>query len=207
MKYLYGINPWLSMWTKPRETIKSVINTEKQISIYFLSALFWFQIVLPIIFKVKYFDFLQIRSSSYLLIALSVVISFVIGFVWLYFMGFVLSIIGKFLDGEASKKQIRIALAWSYLPLSFVLVMWLILYVFSFDLFEWYLKSSSTFFIYLIIFIVNVWSFILMIQAFRQAQGFSLIKSIVYVFLSMLFLFVVFFLIYSSFLLYQNFGK
>src|SRR3989338_6201993 len=38
-----GVNPWISMWTKPRFTLRSIINVDPKYGIYLLASIYVLQ--------------------------------------------------------------------------------------------------------------------------------------------------------------------
>ena len=120
--------------------------------------------------------------------------------------GWILGFTGKWLEGKAPVPHLRAAFAWSKIPTSISLMMWIVLlaahpdYVFILDAI-----GPTSIFINLITWILGIWSFALLIQSVREVQSFSLGRAIINVviawILSMVFLFLVFSLLRYIYLL------
>ena len=181
MSQTVQINPWLSMWTEPRETIRSIVQTHPRYGVFWISASYVLQ---GIFFSMNYWSMgLSIPVDSLLVSAL--ILAPILAFFWIFYYGWLLSFIGKRLGGHAPNSHLRAALAWSRLPMAISLVMWFLLLISNPDyVFIQYAGGASALFILLIQMILEIWSFILFIQAVREVQGFSFLKSLANIFLS-----------------------
>lgn len=184
MSQVAGMNPWLTMWSQPRSTIRALIHNRPTYRIYFLSAIFALQ---SFFFYLNWWS-LGYSSSTYLLLTLGVVFSPLIGLVWLYFTSFVFYLTGRLLKGEAPALHLRTALAWSRVPTTLTLLMWLIL-IFT-DPETVFIQDAATgpssIFVNLITFILGLWSLVLLIQSLREIQHFSILRSILNILLAWL---------------------
>jgi signal peptidase I len=113
-------SPWITIWFSPRLTIERLVAARPG---YFV----WPLAILGTVASI-YNQISVIYSASFLSdwqLALSLLLfGAVVGIVWLYFYGFMLSWIGKLLGGRASALHMRAAFAWSTLPtiLGFALI-------------------------------------------------------------------------------------
>ncbi len=114
-------SPWLTVWFSPRRTVERLVATRPTYFVWPLAILgatasFYSQISV-------------IDSAGYLLnwqLALSLLLfGALVGTVWLYLSGFMLSWIGGLLGGRASALHMRTVFAWSALPtiLGFVIIL------------------------------------------------------------------------------------
>jgi signal peptidase I len=114
-------SPWLTVWFSPRRTVERLVATRPT---YFV----WPLAILGAIASF-YSQISVIDSAGYLLnwqLALSLLLfGALVGTVWLYLSGFMLSWIGGLLGGRASALHMRTVFAWSALPtiLGFVIIL------------------------------------------------------------------------------------
>ena len=114
-------SPWLTVWFSPRRTVERLVATRPT---YFV----WPLAILGAIASF-YSQISVIDSAGYLLnwqLALSLLLfGALVGTVWLYLSGFMLSWIGGLLGGRASALHMRTVFAWSTLPtiLGFVIIL------------------------------------------------------------------------------------
>ena len=114
-------SPWLTVWFSPRRTVERLVATRPT---YFV----WPLAILGAIASF-YSQISVIDSAGYLLnwqLALSLLLfGALVGIVWLYLSGFMLSWIGRLLGGRASALHMRTVFAWSTLPtiLGFVIIL------------------------------------------------------------------------------------
>ena len=186
-----GINPWLAMWTEPRQTIRAILQSNPRYGVYYLAAMYALQ---SFLYFANYWS-LGISYPFYSILIAGVVLCPFAGFITLYIEGWILRVTGGWLRGTASMVQLRAAFAWSKIPLSINLLMWFTLlmahpdYVFILDAI-----GPTSIFINCICLIAGVWSLVLLIQSIREAQSFSTGRAIVNVILAGLFSFVIFLL-------------
>lgn len=176
-----GLNPWVSMWNQPRSAIRAIAYRKPAYGVFYLSAIYALQCFF---FYANWWS-LGLTPLGPFYLGLGVMLSPFLGFVWLYVMGAILSLTGRLFRGRASMAHLRSAMAWSSIPYSIALLMWLILFsvgpepVFIHDY-----GMAPSIFVNLIGLIVGFWSFILLVQSVREVQSFSLIRSLLNVFLT-----------------------
>lgn len=170
-----GINPWATMWTSPRSTIRSIVNMNPKYGVFYLA---WIYALQSYLFLASYWSFgLSFSFATILLVGL--LFSPLFGWIWLYFTGWVLHFTGRWLGGKAPRPHLRTAVAWAKLPSSISLLMWLILMIAGTDFaFVNGVTGPSTLFINFILFILGIWSIVLLILSLREVQGFSLSRAL-----------------------------
>ena len=186
-----GINPWASMWTSPRSTIRSIVNVNPKYGVFYIA---WIYALHSYFFLASYWSFgLSFSFSSILLVGF--LFSPVIGLIWVYIAGWVLYFTGRCLGGHAPVAHLRTAAAWSKLPSSISLLMWVILMISSTDLvFINGVSGPSTLFIHFILLILGIWSLVLLILSVQEVQGFTLSRTILNIFFAWLVSWVITFL-------------
>ncbi len=189
-----GLNPWLSMWSHPREVIRALAFNKPTYGIYFLSIIYTLQLFF---FYANWWS-LGIHSHHTLYLTLGIVLSPLIALLWLYSTGALFCLLGKVFRGIASMQQLCCAIAWSALPYSFTLVMWLFLIFASpQDAFIQGFGPYSSIFTNFITLIAKIWSLALLTQSIREVQRFSLSVSILNVAIIWLFSWILFFLSFA----------
>ena len=165
-----NLNPWKSIWTRPRETIKVIVHNKLGYGNIYLASMYMLQ---SLLFYANWWS-LGLKFSSYSVLFLSILVSPLLGFTWLFFMSFIYSLTGRMLNGHAPAAHLRTVIAWAKIPTSINLLMWLVLtFLSSETVFIQDGGGPSSIFIYSIIFIVGIWSFILLLKGLAQVQKFS----------------------------------
>jgi signal peptidase I len=105
-------SPWLTVWLSPRRTIERLVAARPTYFVWLLAILGTFASL--------YSQSSVIYGVSYLLnwqLVLSILVfGALVGIVWLYLAGLMLSWIGRLLGGQASALHMRTVFAWSTLP-------------------------------------------------------------------------------------------
>ena len=170
-----GINPWASMWTSPRSTIRTIVNVNPRYGVFFLASIYALQTYL---FFASYWS-VGLSFPFYSILLVGIVLSPLIGWVWLYFSAWILHFTGQWLGGSAPMSHLRTAVAWSKIPSSVSLLMWLILMIAGADMvFVNGVSGPSSLFINFIAFILGIWTVVLLILSVREVQGFSLLRTL-----------------------------
>src|SRR3990172_2246146 len=129
------MNPWLNMWTQPRNTIRAILQTNPKYGIFYLAAIYALQ---NFFYFANYWS-VGISVRFYVILITGIILSPFIGLIWLYFSAWVLYFTGKWLKGKAPMLHLRTAVAWAKIPTSINLLMWFVLllahpdYVFILD--------------------------------------------------------------------------
>lgn len=191
-----GINPWFSMWIHPRKTIRTILQVNPKYGVFYLAAIY----SLSSFFYYSNYWSIGISVPFYYILVLGVILCPFIGFIWLYFTGWILYFTGKWLEGNAQMLELRAVVAWSKIPIAINLLIWFILmgvhprYVFILDA-----GGPSSLLINFIMIILGIWSYVLLIQSIREVQSFSVARSIINVILALFFSTLFIFILFSFF--------
>ena len=170
-----GINPWATMWTSPRSTIRNIVNVNPSYGVFYLA---WIYALQAYFFFASYWSF-GLSFSFFPILLAGLLLAPLMGWIWVYFTGWILHLTGRWLGGQASMSHLRAAAAWSKLPASISLAMWLILMITGRNfVFIHGVSGPSTLFIHFILFILSIWSFVLLILSVQEVQGFAILRSI-----------------------------
>jgi len=178
-----ALNPWISIWTKPRATIQQVIDTDPIRLVVLLAALQGISSTLDRASTRSLGD--KHELSTILLIA--VTIGPLAGLLSLYIGGALVRWTGKWIGGIGSSATVRAALAWSGVPLIWTLPIWIPeLLLFGDELFTSEtprMDSSGTLlFSYLgftlVELVIAIWTFVVLLKCVGQVQGFTAWKAL-----------------------------
>lgn len=177
------LNPWISIWTKPRETIQQIVSSNPTRMVLLLAAISGFSSAL---------DRASIRSlgdrlDMPMIFAIAAVAGPIGGILALYLGGALLRWTGAWIGGNGSAQNIRAAMAWSGVPLIWALLIWIPqLALVGEELFTSATPrldaDESLLFSYLglslIEIIIAVWALVVFLKCVGQVQGFSAWKAL-----------------------------
>ena len=121
-----GMNPWLSIWVKPRKTIRALMALNPSYQLVTLSAIYG----LHYLFYTSQFFGLAAVMPTWAIILASIILAIPIGFLVFSLSSFFILLFGKLLGGTGCFKSIRCALSWCAVPNVVNIVLWIILVVF-----------------------------------------------------------------------------
>jgi hypothetical protein len=104
-------NPWATIWTRPRATIRRIVESDVRYQVTFLAilsgALIWLE---------RRWSNPSTAAAFPMLVVIAVIIGAVLGIIELYVNGALLKWAGAALGGVGSYAEVRAALAWSRVP-------------------------------------------------------------------------------------------
>lgn len=106
------LNPWVSIWTKPRVTIRQIVDSDPKHRIPVLAAIGGIGSVLGNFATVAEGDL-----SMGIFLAFAFVLGPVVGFLMLYLYGAILGLCCRALGGTAQGPDMRAAIAWGWVPM------------------------------------------------------------------------------------------
>jgi len=174
------MNPWLSMWTQPRATMRQILDTNPDRLVHVLMVIGGIVGALTRAASRNAGD----EMSLGVLWSVYGVVGAIGGLVTLYIGGGILTWSGSWLGGRGNFQQIRAALAWAQVP-----VVWaLILLVIELAVFgqEMYTSKAPTIesnpglvvTLMLIEVIVAIWGLVILVKCLAEAHGFSDTKAL-----------------------------
>lgn len=116
-----GLDPWLSMWTQPRETVRHIVQSGGDYGVLLLAALGGVAQVLDRATSQNLGD--EMSIGAILLAAL--VAGPIAGILGLYVFAWLLEVSGRWIGGRGSGSDLRAALAWGSLPNAAGLLLWI----------------------------------------------------------------------------------
>jgi hypothetical protein len=178
-----NIKPWLSIWIKPRQTVRAIIEFNVRYRFFILSVLCGLPTVLQ---TSQNLSLGGVFSSPAILIS-CVVLSPLLGAIGLLLSTLFLTWTGRWIGGRASFLEMRCAVSWTNATNLVTVLIWafLISRFKEMIFFEGFVKMPMTagdsmwltvcFFLQLI---VAVWSFILLLYAISEVHRFSIWKAL-----------------------------
>ena len=185
------LNPWFSMWTRPRATIRYLSTNNPQKSVYLLAALGG---ICQLLDRGVTKSIGEHFSLSVILL-LALIAGPISGVVGLYIVASLLELTGQWLGGSGNREDLRLAMAWGGLPLVVMLLIWgVALGVFGHDNFTEagpdIEQSISDFVVFMSVLISDLvlggWTMLLWCKAVGEAQGFSAWKAMANLLLAMI---------------------
>lgn len=171
-------NPWLSIWLRPRETIRLIVDTDPSHKLYLLCALYGFPMAMSF---AQSFSLANLFSMWVTLLAALILCPF-LGFAGISISTWLLHFTGRWIGGHGSFQSIRAAVAWSNVPNIVTVITWVLLLAlfgnnvfcreFSEMTFVGY-QAGLIFLIFLVQSIISIWGFILLLHTLGEVQGFS----------------------------------
>ncbi|KHD09136.1 hypothetical protein PN36_23185 [Candidatus Thiomargarita nelsonii] len=197
-------NPWFSIWTKPRATIRKIVETDPNHQVILLASLSGIANALRNITSPEVLGLMPI----WFFLLLAVIVGPIIGIIWLYIGSALLHFTGRWIGGTASRQHLRTAIAWPLIPFIFAIPIILLMQL----IFVWIEPNNvpgtmffavSQLIIAIPMIIFGFWSMILMLKCVGEVQGFSAWKALGNNILAFLIVFVpiflvMFFLVFSG---------
>jgi hypothetical protein len=177
------LNPWFSIWIKPRATMKEVFqSTPRYVFLLFLTGAF-----------VQILDRAALRHSGdsmslIQLIVISLIGSLIGASIYYYLIPAILRWMGIKLGGIGTTERVRYSVAYSYIPMVYsLLIVWLpsffLFGIENFTTFTPVVDSSSTLTLLFVLFVIvdlviGIWSFIIFLKCLGEAHQFSAWKAL-----------------------------
>jgi len=175
MMHKMNLNPWMTMWTNPRKTIREIVNISPKKGMFILACIFGLQYLLSLAHSMS----LGQNYSPLVILIASLVCAPFIGYFWFYVFSGCVYWTGKLFKGQSQFFQILSSVAWSAIPYILNVLMWFIFLATStFTVFVQQTEGFTFFFINLISLITAIWSLILVLKCIKEVQDFSYWKSI-----------------------------
>ena len=178
-----SLNPWFSMWTKPRATMQQIIEHDPKHMVMILVMISGFSNVLD---RASMRSLGESHDWPYIML-MAAVAGPIAGLVGLYVFSALLVWTGKWLDGKAPIEHIQSAIAWSSVPIIWnLLLLPPALLLFGQELFTDDMPIISgnsgllaAFMVYCLIeVVIGIWSVVIFLKCLGQVQQFSAWKAL-----------------------------
>jgi Yip1 domain len=183
-------NPFLSIWTKPRATIRRIVSTDCSVRVLPLAMA---DGVTETLARTSQLN-LGERIPPSAILAIIILLGPLAGISLLYVNSWFLALSGRLLKGRANARELRAALAWSSVPSLVMLPLWLIdMALIGTELFmsESPILDSNPSFATILqaseaaALILGIWSFLILVSAVSEVQGFRSSKALESMFLAL----------------------
>jgi len=180
------INPWLKIWTRPRETIRAIVQSNTR---HALPLLYWlYGLPLTGVFALAFLG----RVPTFALVSGVVVLAFLVGWLGINVPAALFYWTGKWIKGVGTFSTVRAAVAWSTIPAIVGTFLQLILFwVFGAQMMmqgtqpEHISSTAVGFFLLasLVQYVLFFWGFVILLLALGSVQRFGVLKALLNVFL------------------------
>ena len=176
-------NPWLSIWTQPRQTVRSIVKTDPKYGFLLLSAIYG----LPLALDLSQNFSLGSNVPLWAILIGSLIICTLLGMIGISISTWLLHVTGRWIGGKGSFQTIRTAVAWSNVPnIVTILTKIVLLLVFGGAIFYRQFAETSfigfqagiVFIVFLIQAVASIWGFVILLQGLGEVQGFSAWKAL-----------------------------
>jgi len=195
MERKIAMNPWLSIWTRPKETIRAIVDADPSYRFGWLAAIYGFSLLLEAAQNFSLGDVL----SPMMIVFFALILSVFVGMLAITVVSGLLFWTGRWVGGKATYKEIRSAVAWSNITNVVSIISWFImLCVFGrqvfFSTFPQTTFAGYELGVVLILFlaqvIVGIWSIVIIINAIAEVQRFSVWRALLNVIIPLVLIFI-----------------
>lgn len=176
-------NPWLSIWTKPKQTVRSIVDTDPKFGFLALSAIYG----LPMALNFAQNFSLGEKVPIWAILIGALIVCTIFGMIGISVSTWLLHVTGRWIKGKGSYQMIRTAVAWSNVPNIVTILMWIVLMsVFGRAVFNKQFSDTHfigfqagiVFIVFLVQAVISIWGFIILLQGLSEVQGFSVWKAL-----------------------------
>jgi hypothetical protein len=202
------MNPWITIWTKPRQTISHIIGQNPNRSLWALATIYGFCSLINMAQSM----ILGTAMNLWGILLLTLILAPFWGYINFSVWSWVVYLVGKCLKGSGRFVDVRAAYAWSSVPLAVNIPLWLLMVaLFGHQLFlelpDSHLLPNSLvillFFILIVRMGLSVWSLVIYLNGLAEVQQFTILRAIVNVVLAGILLGIVMFILWNLFMLWK----
>ncbi len=162
-------NPWATIWTRPRATIRRIVETDVRYQVTMLAvlsgALVWLE---------RRWSNPSTAAAFPIMVVIAVVVGAVLGVVELYLNGILLKWAGAALGGVASYAEVRAAIAWSRVPIIVAVAIGILAILFGTDGPMLGVESTGSGTSLLLLHgVLVLWGFVIMLKCIGEVHRFS----------------------------------
>jgi len=173
-------NPWLSIWTSPRDTIRAIVKYDPEQYVIFLAAVAGVGQALDRASANNMGD----DSSLLVIFLFALATGSIGGIISLYISGAILSWLGGRFGGQASAVEVRAAIAWASVPLIWAMLLWIPeLAFYGMDMFTSVTpridnQPWAIMFLGVIEIVIGIWAFVVFLKCLGEVHRFSAWKAL-----------------------------
>ncbi len=194
------IDPWISIWSRPRATIRHVLDTDARRGVYRLAAIGGISGCLTAALQPGFGDTYPVP----LVLAVALAGGVVAGILGVRIGSALLAMTGRWLGGRGGRREVLAAVAWANVPTAWGLALWLpraaLLGGETFHALPASLEGNPPAALLFGVLqalevVVGVWGFVILLKCLGEAHGFGAWRAFVSLFLAILILAVPFVLL------------
>ena len=159
---------WGSLWTKPRKTIRHMINTDPHKNV------FWLAVCYGILSGLYWIETLsQARENMHiaLVYSLCIIVGAAYGVGMFYLISWIYTFCGKWLGGTGKYNEVKCAVGWSYYPFIIAGLIALVSYYISpIPWIQAIFALAST--------VVFIWGMVILFKVIAEAHNFGAWKGV-----------------------------
>ena len=196
---------WLQIWIKPREVMRRILDQPNNVpEIIVLMLLGFFVSTLDQASAKNMADQMSL-SDVYIY---TVILAAIGAFLYYYVIGSLFRWIGSLLGGQGSSRDVRLAIAYSYIPSIFSLLIWFpSIVIFGKENFTSVTPTidnsfglTVTFLVFAVIeLIIGIWSIIIFLKCLGEAHKFSAWKALLTTLIPVIIFLLAFFSLFTLF--------
>ncbi len=177
-------NPWISIWVHPRATIRKIITENPNRNLVLLAAIYGFTSLLNLFQSASIG---RVTGGTSLIILIGIVLSPIWGYIFFAVWSGFVTWTGKWFKGQGNFTTIRAAYAWSCVPLTINIFLWVVLmWLFGNQLFlnfpdAYPLQNTHVYLLFAILLIkivISIWSLIIYLNALAEVQQYSIYRAV-----------------------------
>jgi hypothetical protein len=178
-----SMNPWTSIWLKPRATIQNIVDSNPTRWVLLLAAMTGFSSALDQASLKSLGD----KYEMPVIFVMAAIAGPICGIIGLYIGGALLRWTGAWIGGQGSAQHIRAAVAWSSVPYIWALLLWIpAVLLFGNELFTIETPVMDANLTLLMMYLgvgvlqlaIAIWAIIVFLKCLGQVQGFSAWKAL-----------------------------
>lgn len=171
------MNPWLSIWVKPRKTLRAILAKSPNYRLGSLSFIYG----VHYLFYVAQFFGLAVLAPAYLIVIAAFVLAIPVAYCIFSLSSFIILLFGKLLGGKGCFTSIRCTLAWCAVPNVINIFLWLVLVsFFGNEIFMQGFSATVPTHHLLLLQVcvllqlgVFIWALVILINGLAEVQGYS----------------------------------
>jgi len=177
------IKPWLSIWVKPKQTVRALINYNVKYRFFLLSLLYGLPTVLQMAQNLSLGSVFSLPA----IILVSVILSPILGCIGLLLCTAFLTWTGRWLGGKGAFLEMRCGVSWTNATNLVTVLVWAaliaqfkeVIFYEGFARMPMTVNEASWLSIYFFVqLVVAVWSFVLLLYAVSEVHRFSIWKAL-----------------------------
>ncbi len=196
-------SPWVSIWTKPKETIAWIAEENPNRSLWLFAWIYGFCSLLNLFESMMMGNVMGPIGVFAIAFVVAPIYGWVAFAIWSWFVLWT----GKWFKGEGTFQTVRASFAWSCVPIAINIPLWIILVLlFGHQIFSNFPnahlitppKMIALFSILVLRVILAVWSLIIFLNALAQVQNYSVLRAVFNVVVAAILLGILFFIFWSG---------